>query len=383
MKALHLVLPASLTMALDAKVKQMIADGNPIINLTAGQVDVPMPEAGKAAIISALNENKTGYIPATGSPALQQAIRSSMFWQQGRVLVSAGAKPLVSAAIQVICKANDRVLLPTPCYTSFPPMIAAAGAESVFVPGQFENGFKVTAAELWAATTPSTKAILLNNPVNPTGSVYSRAELQAIADFAMEKDLYVIADEVYSSFVYNDSFCSLYDFPQIRDRLVVVNSTSKTFAMAGLRIGYCVAPEPIGAAMAGYLSHTLGCPCSLSEAAALAVLHEEKTYVQDLQRIFSSRKKAVLSALSKIDGIRFAEPDGAFYVWIDIAASGMDDMRFCSELLASQKVALTPGSAFQCPGYVRLAYTKEEETLLEAISRLGRFIQSKSSADNS
>ena len=361
-------------MELDQQARQMASSGRDVINLTAGQVDLPMPEEGKQAILAALGEDRTGYVPATGSADLKAAVRAHMGWNEGEILIGSGAKPLVHGAVQCLCGPGDEVLLPVPCYTSYPEMIRLSGAEPVPVAGDPHHDFTVCAADVEDHITKRTKALLLNNPVNPTGAVYDREQLKEIVDICVEHDLYIIADEVYSSFVYEGDFVSLYAFPVARERLILVNAASKAYAMAGLRIGYAVAPANVAAAMGGYQSHAVGCPCSLSERAALAALTMDSGYGHELAAEFRARRDALVDALSLQKEIPIHWNRGAFYLWLDVSHLD-DDMSFCRNLLSEEGVALTPGSAFSWPGYVRLAYTKKEPLLLEAAARIRRFIQ--------
>lgn len=374
MKPLCRVVPSSITMSLDKQAKELIASGRDVINLTAGQVDLPMPQSGKDAVIDSLSADRTGYIPATGSADIKAAVRKRMGWQDGSILISAGAKPLVSAAIACLCGPGDEILLPVPCYTSYPEMIRLSGAVPVPVEGDPKKRFAVSKTALEQAVSPRTKALLLNNPVNPTGTVYRREELRAIVDFCAERDLWIVADEVYGTFVYDDPFVSLYEFAEVRDRLILINSASKSYAMAGLRLGYAVAPDTVADAVAAYLSHMLGCPCSLSERAALAVLQDDTRFCRALREIFRARRDALYPELAAIPGIRVEKSAGAFYLWLDIRETGMHDIDFCRDLLESEGVALTPGSAFLCPGFVRLAYTQPKPVLRNAAERLARFV---------
>ncbi len=373
MKPLSRIVPPSLTMSLDQEAKRLLAGGRDIINLTAGQADLPMPAEGKAAVRAALEADRTGYVPAAGSADLKEAVRKKKGWTDGSILISAGAKPLLNAAAACVLGAGDEALLPVPCYTSYPEMIRLSGAVPVSVPCRPENGFCVTPDDLSAGLTPRTKALLLNHPTNPTGAVYARDALKGIVDFCIAHDLWLLADEVYGAFVYDGGFTSLYDFPEIRDRLILVDSASKTYAMAGLRLGYAVAPDAAAQAMAGYLSHAIGCPCSLSERAALAVLSVGDPYPAALRDVFHARRDRMRAALSDLPGVRVAGGDGAFYLWLDVTGIDPDDVRFCRRLLTEEGVALTPGSAFLAPGFVRLAYTKDASLLAEAANRIRRF----------
>ena len=374
MKPLYRQVQPSMTMGLDQQARELAAAGRNVINLTAGQVDLPMPEAGKEAVREALKADQTGYVPATGSPKVKAAVRARMGWEEGEVLISAGAKPLLNAAVACICGPGDEVILPAPCYTSYPEMVRLADGKPVVVLGDPVRDFIVSGAALERCVTDRTKAVLLNNPVNPTGAVYGPEALQEIADVCKKHDLYLIADEVYSAFVYEGKFVSLYDLPDLRERLVLVNSASKTFAMAGLRLGYCVAPQPVAKAMGAYLSHALGCPCSLSEQAALAVLAMDDSYEKEVKAVFRERRDLLFNALSSVDGWEIKKNAGAFYLWLDVSRWD-DDVSFCEKLLSREGVALTPGSAFCCPGYVRLAYTKDRSILLDAEARIKWFVK--------
>lgn len=373
MKPISRSVPSSITMSLDRQAKELIASGRVVINLTAGQVDLPMPQSAKDAVLAALKADRTGYVPATGSPDVIDAVRRKMGWTDGSILISAGAKPLVSAAVACLAGPGDEVLLPTPCYTSYPEMIRLAGAVPVTVAGDRENRFAVSKEQLEAAVSSRTKALLFNNPVNPTGTVYRRGELSAIVDFCREHDLWLIADEVYGTFVYDTPFVSLYDFPEARDRLILVNSASKAYAMAGLRLGYAVVPHAAAAAMQGYLSHTLGCPCSLSERAAIAAVQSDAAFCLRLRDEFRRRRDHLYPLIAAIPRVRAEKSEGAFYFWLDIRGTGTDDETFCRALLERESVALTPGSAFLCPGFVRIAYTQPEPLLTAAAGRLNRF----------
>ncbi len=360
-------------MGLDQQARALAAAGRNIINLTAGQVDLPMPETGKQAVQKALAADRTGYVPATGSQEVKAAVRKRMGWTEGEVLLSAGAKPLLNAAVACICGPGDEVILPAPCYTSYPEMARIGGGKPIIVLGDPKDDFIVSKEAIERHITDCTKAILLNNPVNPTGAVYDREELEQVVNVCQRHDLYLIADEVYSSFVYERDFASLYSFPALRDRLILVNSASKTYAMAGLRLGYAVAPAPVARAMDAYLSHALGCPCSLSEQAALAVLSMDDRYEKEVLSVFRERRDGLCAALSEISGLKVKKNAGAFYLWLDISKWD-DDVSFCQSLLEQQGVALTPGSAFSCPGYIRLAYAKDLSVLLDGAVRMKRFI---------
>ena len=365
----------SVTMQLDQEARILEEKGKDIINLTAGQVDLPISDDAKNAVMDALKANRTGYVPATGSREVKKAVRIRMGWDEGEIIISAGAKPLLSAAVSCICNEGDEVIIAAPCYTSYPEMVRLANGNPVIILGSSEKDFILTKEDIEKVITSRTKAVILNNPVNPTGAVYRKDNLREIADVCEKHDLYLIADEVYSSFVYEEEFISLYEFRDIRKRLILINSASKTYAMAGLRLGYAVADHDIAFAMGAYLSHMLGCPCSLSEQAVLYALQHDMDRDISFCSIFRDRRESIIKYLSDIEMISIKKNAGAFYLWIDVSHME-DDISFCRKLLAREGVALTPGSAFCCPGYVRLAYTKDTKLLREAATRIRRFIDS-------
>ena len=381
MKPFYRQVQSSVTMGLDQRARELAAMGKDVINLTAGQVDLPMPEEGKRAVLEALKADRTGYVPAAGSPEVKTAVRSHMGWTLGEVLISAGAKPLLNAAVACICGPEDEVLLPAPCYTSYPEMVRLSGGKPVIILGDPGRDFIVSGTTIEQHITAHTKALMLNNPVNPTGTVYRQKDLYEIVRLCEAYDLYLIADEVYGSFVYEGEFSSVYGFSSARDRLILVNSASKSYAMAGLRLGYAVASAPVAKAMGAYLSHTLGCPCSLSERAALAVLTMDGGYEAHVKAIFRDRRDRLYDALVQFSGWTVKKSAGAFYLWLDVKRLD-DDAAFCQKLLDREGVALTPGSAFCCPGYVRLAYTKNLPLLMEAAARMKRFARENYSSSS-
>lgn len=381
MKPLARQVQPSVTMGLDQQARALMAAGRDVINLTAGQVDLAMPMAGKEAVLKAIREDRTGYVPAVGSPDVKAAVRRHMGWTEGEVLISAGAKPLLNAAVACLVGPGEEVILPAPCYTSYPEMVRLAGGQPVLMLGEAKQDFIVSGEAVQRRITDRTKAILLNNPVNPTGAVYGYEALREIADVCIRHDLYIIADEVYDTFVYEGAFTSLYALPDMRDRLILVNSASKSFAMAGLRLGYCTAPQPVAKAMAAYLSHALGCPCSLSERAALAVLALDDSYEKKVKAVFRDRRDMLYHALAEIESLKIQKNAGAFYLWMDVSPWD-EDTSFCQRLLDREGVALTPGSAFCYPGYVRLAYAKDGPTLLEAAARIKRFVETNYSSSS-
>ena len=375
MKSLARHVMPSVTMKLDQEARLLEEAGKDIINLTAGQVELPISDDAKNAVVDALRENRTGYVPAAGSRELKNAVRMRMGWDEGEIIISAGAKPLLNAAISCVCGEGDEVIIAAPCYTSYPEMVRLADGSPVIISGLPENDFILSKDDIEKHITSRTKALVLNNPVNPTGALYRKDNLIEIVDVCKKYDLFLIADEVYSYFVYEEEFISLYEFRDFRKNLILINSASKTYAMAGLRLGYAVADHNIAFAMGAYLSHMVGCPCSLSERAVLAALQHDVNSEIRYRSIFSDRRETIVRGLSKIETLSIKQNAGAFYLWFNVAHLD-DDISFCSKLLAGEGVALTPGSAFCCPGYVRLAYTKDKELLREAATRIKRFIDS-------
>lgn len=380
----------SATVAVDSLAKQMKAEGIDVIGFGAGEPDFPTPDLVKVAAIKAISDNQTKYTPAAGILPLRKAIADWMEKQYGityqptQICVTSGAKHNVFAALQAICNPGDEVILPSPCWVSYEEAIKMAGAEVTLVATTEETRFKMTPAMLEAAITSNTKAVILTNPSNPTGMLYSKQELEALAEVVVRHDLYVISDEIYDQLVYQGEFvCFATLSEEIKERTIIINGASKSFAMTGWRIGFAAANEEISKAMANYLSHSTGNPCTVSQYAALEAYSSEEDLVGKMQLAYTRRRKYFLERISKIPGVSCLEPDGAFYIFMNIkeligrTIQGVkinSSADFAQALLEKGLVAVVPGEAFHAPGYIRWSYATSMENIREGLDRLERFL---------
>ena len=380
----------SATVAVDTLAKQMKADGIDVIGFGAGEPDFPTPDCVKEAAIKAINENQTRYTPAAGIVPLRKAICAWMKreygveYQPSQICVSSGAKHNVFIALQAICNPGDEVILPAPYWVSYEEAIKMAGAVPAIVETTEATRFKMTADMLERAITPNTKAVILTNPSNPTGMLYSRQELEALAEVVVRHDLYVISDEIYDQLVYVGEFtCFASLSEEVKERTITINGASKSFAMTGWRIGFAAANEEISKAMANYLSHSTGNPSSVSQYAALEAYTSTESLAKKMHLAYTRRRKYFLERISKLDGVSCVEPDGAFYIFMNIkgllgrSIQGVvieSSGQFAQVLLEKGLVAVVPGEAFGAPGYLRWSYATSMENIREGLDRLEKFL---------
>jgi aspartate aminotransferase len=373
----------SLTLAIDAQAKALALAGEKVCGFGAGEPDFDTPEHIKEAALKALREGKTKYAPNDGVWDLRVAIADKLAAENGlnytpaQVLVSNGAKHSLFNIFMALCRAGDEVIIPSPFWLSYPEMVRVAGGIPVFVEGAEEDGFKVTPDQLAAAITPRTKAVVFNSPCNPTGMVYTRDELHALADAAARRNLYIVSDEIYEKLVYDGlrsvSVGSL--SPEIFQRTITVNGFSKPYAMTGWRLGYFAGPLPIVKAGAALQSHSTSAPNTFAQYGAIAALRGPQDCVARMVAAFDERRQHLLRRLTAIQGIRCVKPSGAFYVFPCIAALGLQSLAFAERLLASQKVAVVPGLPFGADGNVRLSYACSMANIEEGVSRIERFVK--------
>lgn len=383
----------SSTMAMDALAKQMKAVGTDVIGFGAGEPDFNTPDHIKAAADRAIADNMTRYTPASGTMELKQAVCKRMREDCGvdytpsQVAVTSGAKHCVYLALRALVDPGDEVILPAPFWVSYLELIKMVGGKPVIVTAEERTGFKMTAKQLAAAITPKTKALILNNPNNPTGMVYSREELDAIAKVCTEKDIYVISDEVYYGLMYDGvqfvSMAALGD--KIKERTILVNGVSKSYAMTGWRIGYLLSNEKITRVISNFLSHSTGSPCSVSQAAAVAALTGPQGCVEEMCKAFEARRNYIVERINQIDGVSCIKPEGAFYVMMNIerligkTIHGeliQTDHDFCTAFLKHGLVATVPGSGFGAPNFVRWAYAASMDNIKKGLDRLEVFLKS-------
>lgn len=382
----------SVTLAIDARAKQLRAMGLDVIGFGAGEPDFDTPRYIKSAARDALDAGMTKYTPVAGTVELRTEIQQKLLHDNGLdyeladIIVSSGAKQCLFNALSAILDPGDEVLLPSPCWVSYPEMVRMAGGVPVMVKGDEANGFLVDADALRPHVTERTKALILNSPNNPSGSVCSRALLEGIAALAVEKQFYVISDEIYEKLIYDGeahvSIASLGD--EIRAQTIVVNGVSKSYAMTGWRIGYAAGPKAVIRAMTAFQSHSTSNPNSIAQHAAAVALTNGEKFMHDSLVEFDARRRLMHQLISEIPGLSAALPKGAFYMMLNISAligkslngraiRGSDD--FAEMLLESQKVAVVPARAFGDDRYVRLSYATSRDKITLGLARIAEFVK--------
>jgi aspartate aminotransferase len=374
-------LTPSLTLSIDSKAKAMKSEGLDICGFGAGEPDFDTPEHIKAAAIAALEGGFTKYTPSSGLPELRQAISdkfaadNGLEYRPSQVIVSNGAKHSCYNAILATCEPGDEVIIPSPYWVSYPDMVRLAGAEPVIVQTNERNRWKMTAAEFENAMTPRTKMVILNSPGNPSGSVYSREELEAIVEVASEEDIYILSDEIYEKLVYDDvkhvSIASL--SKQAYDLTITVNGFSKSYAMTGWRLGYMGAPEAIAKAVDSIQSHSTSNPCSFAQKGAVAALKGDQQPLSDMHDEFDMRRNYMFDRISKIANITAVKPQGAFYVLVNISQLGLTSQNFADRLLSKANVAVIPGAAFGDDRTIRLSYATSIDVIKKGLDRFQDF----------
>lgn len=383
--ALHI--SPSPTLAVDAKAKALQAAGEDVCGFAAGEPDFDTPEHIKEACIAALKSGKTKYAPTPGIEPLRAAIAenygSIYGWKvaPSQVVVSPGGKFSCYLGVLATCSPGDEVIIPAPFWVSYPEMVKLAGATPKIVLADDRTGFKLTPAQLEAAITPKTKLLILNSPSNPTGAVYTRAELAALVEVAVRHNLYILSDEMYEHLVYDGAkpTCIATLSPEAEARTLVVAGFSKTYSMTGWRIGTTVAPAPLAKAISELQSQMSSNVTTFAQFGALAALKEKEKTAAALQMMlaaFDRRRRFLHAELNKIPGISCLLAQGAFYLFPNISKFGLKDQDFCARLLEQQKVAAVPGSAFGAEGYLRLSYATSDEIIGKGVQRLAAFCQS-------
>ena len=326
----------------------------------------------------------TKYTPSSGIPELRAAIAEKLKNENGidykpsQVIVNCGAKHSCYNAILATCQPGDEVIIPAPYWLSYPEMVKLADASPVIVPTEEKNGFKITPDEFRDAMTPATKMIILNSPGNPTGSVYTREELQALAEVALEEDILMLSDEIYEKIMYDGaetvSLASLSS--EIYNLTITVNGFSKAYAMTGWRLGYIAAPEHIATAIDSIQSHSTSNPTSFAQKGALAGLKGDQSFIGEMVKAFAERRTYMYDRLTKIPGVTCVKPMGAFYMLPNISALGLSSTAFCTKLLDEQKVAAVPGIAFGSDAHMRLSYASSMENIQKGLDRIEAFAKS-------
>ncbi len=374
-------LTPSLTLSIDSKAKAMKAEGLDVCGFGAGEPDFDTPEHIKAAAIEALQQGFTKYTPSSGIPELRQAISeklaadNGLSYRAGQIVVSNGAKHACYNAILATCQPGDEVIIPSPYWVSYPDMVRLAGADPVIVPTMERNGWKMSAKDFENAMTPRTKMLILNSPCNPTGSVYTREEMEKIVEVAAEEDIYILSDEIYEKLVYDDvkhvSIASL--SKEAYDLTITVNGFSKSYAMTGWRLGYLAAPEAVAKAVDSIQSHSTSHPASFAQRAGLAALKGDQQPLADMREEFEMRRNYMFDRISKIPNITAVKPQGAFYVLVNISQLGLTSQNFSDRLLSKANVAVIPGAAFGDDRTVRLSYATSIDIIKKGLDRFQDF----------
>jgi aspartate aminotransferase len=382
----------SQTIAISSKARALKAAGRDIISLSAGEPDFDTPEHIKQAAIAAIQSGDTKYTDVAGTPALRKAVAdkfkrdSGLDYKPEEIIVSTGGKQVIFNAMLATVQAGDEVLIPTPCWVSYPDIVALAEGKPVFIPCSQNSGFKLRAEDLEAAITPKTKWLFLNSPNNPTGAAYSAEELRPICDVLLKHpNIWVFTDDIYEKLTY-DGFkpATIVEVePRLRERTITMNGCSKAYAMTGWRIGFCGAPVALIKAMDKLQSQSTSNTSSISQAAAVAALNGPEDGLHEMVRVYKDRRDLVVDMLNAAPGITCSKPEGAFYVFPAIhgcigktTPQGVkinNDEDFVIALLDEEGVAAVHGSAFIYPGHFRISYATSTEALREACTRIQNF----------
>ena len=379
---------ASPTLKISAKAKEMKSKGINVISFGAGEPDFDTPVNIRDAAKRAVDEGFTKYTPASGTRELKEAVcekfrkDNNLDFSPKEILISCGAKHSIFNAILALCDEGDEIILPCPYWVSYPEMIKVAGAKPVILKATQENSFKIKPEQLREAVTPKTKLLILNSPSNPTGMVYTKAELERLSGILTESGIHCISDEIYEKIIYDgEEHISIASFGQeIKKLTVVINGVSKSYSMTGWRIGYAAGSGEIISAMSNLQSHSTSNPTSISQAAALEAIRGPQDKVAKMVGEFKKRRDFMVSKLNKIKGISCLKPQGAFYAFADISdilekGKAENSVSFAEILLGEANVAVVPGSAFGDDGCIRLSYATSMENIEEGLDRIKQFIE--------
>jgi aspartate aminotransferase len=371
----------SLTLAIDAKAKQMKAEGLDVVGFGAGEPDFSTPQHIQDAAVDAMRKGMTKYTPSSGLLVLRQAVADKfkrdlgLTFEPNQIVISCGGKHSCFNTIMALCQEGDEVIIPSPYWVSYPEMVKMAGATPVFVQGTDATEFKITAEQLRNAVTPRTKLLILNSPCNPTGSVYTREELKALADVCVEKDLYIMSDEIYEKLCYDGAqHVSIATIsPQAAERTVIVSGLSKAYSMTGWRIGITAAPLVIAKAVGAMQSHSTSNPVSFAQMGAVAALNGSQDHLSVWLQEYSKRRTYIYERLNQMPGVSCVNAKGAFYLFPNISATGMKSVEFAARLLEEEKVAVVPGIAFGSDANIRLSYATSMQVIEKGMDRMERF----------
>ena len=378
-------LSPSLTLAIDAKAKQMKAEGLDVVGFGAGEPDFDTPQHIKDAAIKALADGFTKYTPSSGIPELRQAIadkfkrENGLAYKPSQVIVSCGGKHSCYNVILATCQEGDEVIIPAPYWLSYPEMVKLAGAKPIILQTTDQTEFKLTPDQLRAAITPRARLLIFNSPSNPTGSVYTPEEIKAIGDLCVEKGVLIMSDEIYEHLLYDGAkHKSVASFSQAHyDHTIVVHGFAKAWSMTGWRLGFLAAPEPIAKAIDAVQSHSTSNPTSFAQKGAVAALTGPQDHLPKWLAEYDKRRSYAWNKLNRIPGITCVNSKGAFYLFPNISKTGLKSTDFCAKLLEQEKVAAVPGIAFGADDYIRLSYATSMATIEKGLDRLERFCKNQ------
>lgn len=378
----------SVTVAISSKVKEMKANGIDVISLSIGEPDFNVPEKAKEYGKKSLDENKTKYDFVAGIKELREEIckklsrENNVDYTIDQIVLSSGAKNSLTNVLLATTDPGDEVLLPLPYWVSYSEIVKVTNAIPVEVKTKKENSFKLTKDELLAAITDKTKLIIMTNPSNPTGAVYTKDELLDIANVCVEKGIYILADEIYEKIRFDDTFVSLASLSEdIKDITITVNGFAKSAAMTGVRLGYTASNSEIAKAMTSIQSHTISHPSLTAQYIGLGALLECEEDMQYMADTYKKRCEIITNRLDKVKHISYIKPSGAFYIFVDLSKvkekydyKDSFSVEFCQNFLDEEKVAIVPGKAFGIDEYIRISYACNERDFLEGVDRLERYI---------
>jgi aspartate aminotransferase len=388
-------LKSSPTLELAAKGRKLKAEGHDVISLAVGEPDWDSFSVAKQEGIESIQKGFTKYVPANGIDELRKAIVDtikkdlSLDYSPDQVTVTSGGKFSIFACLQVLLNKTDEVLIPIPYWVSYPDMTELAEGKAVFVPSTEKNNFKITAQDLESKITKNSKLLILNSPSNPTGAMYSKQELKSIADVLKKHpQVLILSDDIYNKLVFTPDGLAphiLQVAPELKDRTIMINGASKTYAMTGWRIGWAIGPQEIISAMTKYQSQSVSCAASFTQRATFKAIVEGDKELKEVQKKLLERKNFAIQEISKVKDVSCFNPDGAFYLWINIQkclgkkfkdANVAGSREFSNMLLEDQKVIAVPGAEFGQEGYIRLSFAIENSRMTEAFRRMNSFIES-------
>ncbi len=373
----------SATISISAKAKTMKAEGKPVISFSLGEPDFNSPECASKAAIEAINRGESHYTLNSGIIELRKEVcnyykrRLGLEYAPDEVLIAPGAKPLLYEALQMLVDPGDEVLLFSPAWVSYVEQLHLAGGKDVIV-DTLKTDLIPTKEAIEAVLSNKTVGMIINSPSNPSGAIYNEETLKMIADVAREKDLWIIFDEIYERLVYAPAkhVNILNVAPDLRDKVIIINGASKAYAMTGWRIGYALAPKPLIAKMNTLQTHLTSNASSIAQWAAWGAVKDADSDVEKMREAFEERRNVILELVRSMPYVKVRDPEGAFYIFIDVRESPIpDDIKFCEKLLEEKFVAAVPGAAFFAPGFIRFSYACSMENIREGMQRLKEFLQ--------